>query len=71
MEPSARVDLVRAADIAKYLGVTRERVRQIAARDPASRPVESEPCRGWDRAEVERWADEHWRGTRRWRQRSI
>ena len=46
MEPSARVDLVRAADIAKYLGVTRERVRQIAARDASfPSPVETEPYR--------------------------
>ena len=28
------MDTLRAAEIAKYLGVTRERTRQIAARDP-------------------------------------
>ena len=63
------MDKLRAAEIAKYLGVTRERVRQIANRDPSfPSPVEIAPHRRWDRADVERWADEHWWGTRRWRQ---
>ena len=61
---------LRAAEIAKYLGVTRERVRQIAATDPSfPQPVETEPHRRWDRAEVERWAERHFWGTYLWRRR--
>ena len=62
------MDNLRAAEIARFLGVTDERVRQLAARDPSfPQPVETEPHRRWDRAEVERWADEHWWGKRPWR----
>jgi predicted DNA-binding transcriptional regulator AlpA len=51
------MDTLRISEIAKYLGVTRERVRQIAATDPSfPEPVETEPRR-WDRAAVERWAE--------------
>ena len=52
---AAAMDKLRAAEIAKYLGVTRERVRQITAADPSfPQLVETEPHRRSDRAEVER-----------------
>ena len=64
------MDTLRATHVAKLLGITRERVREIAQRDPTfPQPVETEPHRRWDRDEVERWADERWWGTKPWRQR--
>jgi len=49
------MDTLRAAQVAELLGVSRERVRQVAASDPTfPQPVETEPYRRWDRAEVER-----------------
>ena len=65
------MDTLRAAQVAKLLGVSRERVRQLPQRDPTfPSPVETEPYRRWDRADVERWADGHWWGTRSWRTRA-
>ncbi|MGZ8576759.1 MAG: helix-turn-helix transcriptional regulator [Actinomycetota bacterium] len=62
------MDTLRAAHVAKLLGVSHERVRQIAQRDPTfPQPVATEPHRRWDRAEVERWAERYWWGTRPWR----
>ena len=79
MEPDVRrtfanvasgMDKLRISEIARYLGVTRERVRQLAAREPSfPRPVESEPHRCWDRADVEAWAEHWWWDTRPWRHR--
>ena len=66
------MDKLRAAEIAKYLGVTDERVRQIAATDPSfPQPLEAEPHRRWHRAQIERWAEEQWWDTRPWRQRDV
>ena len=64
------MDTLRVVDVAELLGVSYERVRQIAAADPSfPSPVETERPRRWDRDAVERWAEAHWWGTRPWRQR--
>ena len=63
------MDALRAADIARLLGVTRQRAAQFAATDPTfPQPAETEPHRRWDRAEVEAWAERCWWDTRPWRQ---
>ena len=64
------MDTLRATHGAKLLGITRERVREIAQRDPTfPQPVETEPHRRWDRADGEAWADARWWDTRPWRHR--
>lgn len=64
------MDGLRVIDVAELLGVSKQRVVQIAVADLSfPRPVETEPHRRWDRAEVEAWAEARWSGTRRWRER--
>ena len=64
------LDTMRVVDVAELLGVSYERVRQIAAADPSfPSPVETERPRRWDPAEVEAWAEAHWWGKRPWRER--
>jgi len=49
------MDTLNAADVARLLGVTRERVRQMAASgwQGFPRPIITEPSKGWNRDEVE------------------
>jgi predicted DNA-binding transcriptional regulator AlpA len=58
---------VRLLDIAKLLGVSKQRAHQMAAEPRFPTPV-SQDSRGqqWDRREVERWA-KSWREEKRWR----
>lgn len=58
---------LRVHEIAAYLGVTQQRVSQLAANDgfPAARMFGDR--RLWKRSAVERWADHHRWGTKPWR----
>ena len=51
-----------ALDIADYLGVTQQRVSQLAAQDGFPRPRSVEGRRLWKRSVIERWADRYWWG---------
>ena len=52
-----RYDLVGAAEIARLLGVSRQRVDQLTRRPDFPRPVaELIVGRIWERSAVERWA---------------
>jgi predicted DNA-binding transcriptional regulator AlpA len=61
--------LMRAIDVAAFLGVSRQRVDQLSdlGRLPPSRLVDRR--RMWKRTRIEAWADQHWWGTRPWRLR--
>jgi predicted DNA-binding transcriptional regulator AlpA len=71
--PSVRVVLrscaVDIAGIAEYLGVTRQRVYQLAPEPDFPTPVDETPSREWDPAEIEAWAERAWWGTKPWRGR--
>jgi len=62
------MDTLRAVDVAKQLGVSKQRVSKpraskiIDTDSSVPQPVETEPHRRWDRAEVEAWAEAHWWG---------
>jgi hypothetical protein len=56
-------------EIGRYLNVSPERARQVAADDPTFPKPASENPRRWSRARIERWAKRHWWDTRPWRQR--
>ena len=61
---------MRIGEIAEFLSVTRERVRQLVQRDLTfPQPVETKPHRRWDRVDVEQWVDAYWWETRPWRRR--
>jgi hypothetical protein len=60
--PHGEVELVSGAEVARRLGVSRERVRQWAANPRYSFPPStgrSGPAKLWRWPEVERWAAEH------------
>ena len=49
------MDTLRAAHVAKLLGVSKQRAHKIIRTDPTfPQPVEAEPYRRWDRDAVER-----------------
>ena len=58
---------MRVHEIADYLGVTQQRVSQLAVGGGFPRPRIVAGRRLWKRSVVERWADRHWWGTRAWR----
>jgi len=62
------MDTLRVIDVARLLGVTKQRVIQLAQTDP-SFPAETVPARRWDRGEVEAWAERRFWGSYRWRVR--
>jgi hypothetical protein len=51
------------SDVGRFLNVSAERTRQIAADDPTFPAPASEQPRRWNRAKVQSWAERH-RGTR-------
>jgi hypothetical protein len=57
-------------EIGRYLNVSAERARQVAATDPTSPPPATEQSRRWSRAKVERWAERRWWDTRPWRRKT-
>jgi predicted DNA-binding transcriptional regulator AlpA len=64
------MDSLRVVDVAELLGVTKQRVVQLAETDPAfPTPAETVPVRRWSRSEIEAWAERRFWGTRRWRVR--
>lgn len=62
---SGAVDIAAIAD---YLGVTRQRVYQLAPTPDFPAPVEDVVSREWDPAEIEAWAQRAWWHTKPWRQ---
>jgi hypothetical protein len=62
-------ELLNLTEIGRYLNVSAERARQVAAADPTFPAPANEQPRRWSRAKVERWAERHWWGTRPWRER--
>lgn len=57
--------LMGAAEVAKLLGVSRVRVHQIAAADPAFPDPVAELAAGriWERAAIEEWARQRGKGS--------
>ncbi len=60
-------DLMRLSDVARYLGVTRQRVQQLASEGhlPPSAGVDQRG-RYWNREDLQEWAVV-WAAARRWR----
>ena len=61
---------IRANEVAHYLGITQQRVSQLAAGDGFPTPRIVAGRQMWKRSGVERWAERHWWGTRAWRVKS-
>jgi excisionase family DNA binding protein len=66
MAADVRVRL-RMVDVARYLGVTHQRVTQMVAEGklPATRRDHLGPS--WSESAIERWAEREWWGTKPWR----
>lgn len=55
----AGVELMGTIEIAKILGITKQRVNQLALTDDFPKPLAKLSAgRIWDRADVEKWAAE-------------
>ena len=57
--------------IGRYLNISAERARQVAADDPTFPSPATDQPRRWSRAKVERWAERYWWDPRPWRKRPL
>ena len=65
------VTLWNVMDIAEFLGVSHQRVDQLARQERLpSHSTRSGRTRYWERSAIEEWADTEWWDSRRWRHRS-
>ncbi len=63
-------DAMRLSDVARYLGVTRQRVQQLAAEGHLPPPAGvDQRGRYWNREDLQEWAVV-WAAARRWRRLS-
>jgi hypothetical protein len=60
---------MNVADIAEYLGVTRQRVHQLVPSPGFPAPLARTLSREWDPADIEAWAARSWWNTKPWRGR--
>jgi hypothetical protein len=70
--PSSSRPRVRSIDVARYLGVTHQRVTQMVYEGKLPTP-KLDPFGGasWTEGSIERWAERKWWGTMPWRTRPI
>jgi predicted DNA-binding transcriptional regulator AlpA len=69
-EAVTRSALLRTRDLASYLGVSYQRVKQMGTEGELPEPDQVDGVGPqWERAAIERWAEREWWGTRRWRKR--
>src|SRR3989442_1189731 len=66
-QPSPKRPRLRSADVARYLGVSHQRIAQMVAEGklPAQRHDHHGPS--WTPTAIERWAQREWWGTKPWR----
>ena len=62
---------MRPRDVADYLGISRQRVDQLAAADGFPGPRMVGIDRMFDQTEIESWADEYWWHRKPWRVPSL
>ena len=62
-------ELWNLTEIGRYLNVSAERARQVAADDTTFPVPATDQPRRCSRTKVERWAERHWWDTRPWRER--
>lgn len=60
-------DRFQLEDVARHLGVTKQRVHQLAAERGFPRSDTGQGLRVWDRATIVDWADRKWWGSKPWR----
>jgi hypothetical protein len=61
---------LRASDVARYLGVSHQRVTQMQQEGKLPEPDATDPSRpSWSPATIKRWAEREWWGSRRSRKR--
>ena len=55
-------ELWNLTEVGRYLNVSTDRARQVAADDQTFPAPATEQPRRWSRVKVERWAERHWWG---------
>ncbi|MDP9201114.1 MAG: helix-turn-helix domain-containing protein [Gemmatimonadota bacterium] len=65
--PSTRQSRLRSVDVARYLGVTHQRVTQMVAEGKLPAPRHDPVGPLWTPSVIERWAEREWWGTKPWR----
>jgi hypothetical protein len=58
---------LRSVEIARYLGVTHQRVTQMVGEGKLPTPRRDHLGAFWTPSAIERWAERKWWGTRPWR----
>jgi predicted DNA-binding transcriptional regulator AlpA len=59
---------LRLVDVARYLGISKQRVHQLAEEPGFPRPRHRpDGIRTWRREAIERWAARRWWGSKPWR----
>jgi predicted DNA-binding transcriptional regulator AlpA len=58
---------MNAADVSEYLGITRQRVYQLALTLDFPEPVDTWFSHEWEREAIEEWAAQAWWNTKPWR----
>jgi predicted DNA-binding transcriptional regulator AlpA len=65
--PEAERSLLRTLAVARYLGVTHQRVTQMVAEGKLPPPRRDHLGPSWTATAIERWAKREWWGTKPWR----
>jgi predicted DNA-binding transcriptional regulator AlpA len=63
----ARRPRLRSVDVARYLGVSHQRVTQMVAEGKLPTPRRDHLGASWTEKAIERWAERYWWGKRPWR----
>ncbi len=58
---------LRAVDVARYLGVSQQRVSQMLTEGKLPAPRRDRVGPSWTASAIESWAEREWLGTRPWR----
>jgi hypothetical protein len=61
----------RSVNVARYLGVSHQRVTQMVVEGKLPAPRHDHLGPSWTARAIERWAERHWWGTKPWRERAI
>ncbi len=62
---------IRSTEVARYVGITHQRVTQMVAEGKLPAPRRDHFGTSWTASQIERWAEREWWGTRPWRNPSI
>jgi hypothetical protein len=69
--PTSTRPRLRSVDVARYLGVSHQRVTQMVVEGKLPTPRHDYLGPSWTATAIERWAEREWWGTQPWRVQRI